>query len=137
MKNWQANYYGGETMRKETVVLNEVFEPSHLLLKTEIISEGNSIVKNDISLDLMAGDKWEQPLSFKLPEVTKRTDAVLNMTLLKDNREIYTTEYPVHIFPKSELPAYDKNVVGLYDTHGKTKRALAASGFTFKEIKKL
>ncbi len=136
-KDWQSNYYSGEILRKEIVVLNEDYFPKSMKLKIKLANENKTYYKKTISLDLKEGEKWVKELIFKLPDIDKRVNTDLEMTLVKNGKELYKNSNPIHIFPKTEPIKYDETKIGLYDPHGKTKRELISSGFKYSRIDKI
>ncbi|HDY87729.1 MAG TPA: hypothetical protein ENH82_06365 [bacterium] len=137
LKDWRANFYGGEGMRKEVIVLNEDYNPISLQLNANLSANGKILEQKSFSIDMNEGAKWINDLAFKLPEVENRINAELNLKLVKDGKELYSNTYPVHIFPRILPVKYDVNTTALYDPDGKTYREMTASGLLFAKIDKI
>lgn len=135
LKDWRINFYSGEALRKEIIVVNEDYNSVSMNLEIDLISDGMRFLNKNIPLEMSEGSKWIQELEFKLPVVEKRLDASLNLKLVKDGKELFTNQYPVHIFPRSLPEKFDIKTTGLYDTDGKTFREMTSSGYFFTRIK--
>jgi len=134
IKDWKANFYGGEHLRKEIVVLNEDFNPVSLHLEVILSANGKILARKKIPIEMSEGSKWMKDVEFKLPETDKRINADLNMKLVKKGEELYSNKYPVHIFPRTQPIDYNINTTGLYDPDGKTFREMTSGGFLFTRI---
>jgi len=134
LKDWKANFYSGDDLRKEIIVVNKDIDPISLQLEINLVSEGKVLSQKSISLDLEDGSKWMNDVSLILPETDKRINAALKLKLVKDGKELYSNEYPVHIFPGIKPVKYNISSTGLYDPDGKSFREMTSSGFYFKRI---
>jgi len=137
LKDWRANYYGGENLRKEIIVLNEDFNPVSLQLEVNLSADGKVLSRKKIPIEMSEGSKWMKDVMFNLPEVDKRINADLNMKLVKNGKELYSNKYPIHIFPRTQPIEYNVKTTGLYDPDGKTFREMTNCGFMFTRIKEI
>lgn len=134
LKDWRANFYGGENLRKEIIVVNEDYNSISLQLEIELSADGKTLSQKSIPIEMSEGSKWVKDVEFKLPEVGKRVNAELKLKLLKDGKELYANQYPVHIFPRIQPIEYNVNTTGLYDPDGKTFREMTSCGYLFTRI---
>ncbi|MCF8226126.1 MAG: hypothetical protein K9J30_09625 [Bacteroidales bacterium] len=134
LKDWKANFYGGEKMKKEVIVVNEAFDPVSMDLQIELTGNGNVLARKKIPLEMSEGTRWIKDVELILPTVKKRMNADLNLRLVSDGNELYSNSYPVHIFPRNEPVEYDRNAVGLYDPDGKTLREMTGCGYLFTRV---
>ena len=134
LKDWRANFYGGENMRKEIIVINEDYDPVSMLLEADLTADGKVLSRKSIPVEMREGSRWIMDVGFDLPETDKRVNAVLNMRLIKDGRELYADQYPVHIFPRIQPVDHPVNATGLYDPDGKTFREMTSCGFAFTRV---
>ena len=134
VKNWMSNFYSGEKLRKEIIVLNEDFIAKNLTLNISLEGKNKTYFKKSLSLELQEGEKWVREISFMLPKVTKRVNANLNMKLVRDGKTVDTYTLPVHIFPKTSNITYQTDKIGLYDPQGKSFRELTSTGFIFSKL---
>jgi beta-galactosidase len=134
LKNWMSNYYSGEKLHKEIIVLNEDFIAKTLTLNIALEGKNKSYFQKRLSLDLQEGEKWVKELSFVLPKVTKRVNADLNMKLVRDGKTVDMYTLPVHIFPEVSNITYQTDKIGLYDPQGKSFREMTSTGFIFSKI---
>jgi hypothetical protein len=137
LKDWRGNFYGGENMRKEIIVVNEDYDPVSLQLDVNLSADGKILSQKSIPIEMDEGSKWIKDVEFNLPEVDKRINADLNMKLVKNGKELYTNQYPVHIFPRIKPIEYNVNSTGLYDPDGKTFREMTFCGFLFTPVKEI
>ena len=137
MKDWRANFYSGEKMRKEIIVVNEDYNPVSLQLDVNLIADGKVLAKKSIAIEMSEGSKWTKDVDFDLPVTDKRINADLNMKLVKDGKELYSNQYPIHIFPKMQRIEYSVKKTGLYDPDGKTFREMTDCGFLFTRVKEI
>jgi beta-galactosidase len=137
LKDWRQNYYGGERLRKEVIVVNEDFEPADLRLDVTLNGGGRALASKTFSLQMSEGSRWVNDIEFALPVVSERVNATLDLKLMKDGLEIYANQYTVNIFPVGERFRYDVNSAGLFDPDGKTLREMTHAGFIFRRINEL
>ena len=134
LKDWRANFYSGENMRKEVIVVNEDFDPISLQLEINLSADGKILSQQSIPIELSEGSKWIKDVEFKLPETNRRINADLIMKLEKNGKELYSNQYPIHIFPRNKPVEYDFKSYGLYDPDGKTLREMTTCGYAFTRV---
>ena len=134
LKDWRSNFYSGEELRKEIIVLNESYQSKKLDLEINFSDEDEIYYEEKITLNLKEGEKWINELNFSLPKVSKRLNATLTMKLVKNSKELDKYSIPIHIFPQRGTVDYVTGEIGLYDPHGKTLRELTLSGFVFTKL---
>lgn len=137
LKDWHSNFYGGETMRKDVVILNQSFYPEKLELRIKLTNDGKTYYNKTENIDIAEGDKVEQEITIRLPSVLKRINAELNLLLLKNGKEVYSMNHLIHIFARVKPVKYDISKIALYDPCGKSKRQLTYCGFVFTNITNL
>jgi beta-galactosidase len=137
LKDWRANFYGGERMRKEIIAVNEDYDPVSLQLDVNLSAGGRILSQKSFLIEMSEGSKWIKDVEFDLPETDTRINADLNMKLVSNGKELYSNQYPVHIFPKIQPVEYNVNTTGLYDPDGKTFREMTYCGFTFTRINEI
>ncbi len=137
MKDWRANYYTGEMMCKEIIVVNEDYNAVSLQLEA-ILTDGDRIIsQKSFPIDMSEGSKWVKDVEFDLPKTDIRINAELNLKLVSNGKELYSNQYPVHIFPIMQPIEYKINTTGLYDPDGKTFREMTFCGFVLTRINRI
>jgi hypothetical protein len=134
LKDWRSNYYSGERLRKNVIVLNEDFAEKKLNLTITLADENKSYFEKSITLELQEGEKWERELNLPLPDTKVRINTNLQLVLKKNGKTVDSYDHPVHIFPRQANLIYDAKDIGLYDPQGKTFREVTASGFLLTRI---
>ena len=134
LKDWRANFYGGERMRKEVIVVNEDYDPVSMDLMVDLTAGDRVLSSQHISLEMSEGSRRIQDMEFHLPVVERRVNAELNLRLIQNEKVLYSNTYPVHIFPRMKPAHYDENATGLYDPDGKTFREMTYGGFAVKRV---
>jgi hypothetical protein len=134
VKNWMSNFYSGEQLRKEIIVLNEDFFAKKLNLNIVLRNENKTHFKKNLSVELQEGEKWVREIGIKLPQVKKRLNTNLILSLIRDGKTVDSYTIPIHIFPRTPNTEYQSDMIGLYDPHGKSFRELTSSGFIFSKI---
>ena len=103
-------------------------------LRIQLTNGGETYYNKTEEVNIAEGDKIEQEIAINLPPVSKRINVELNLSLLRDGKEVYTMNHPIHIFARIEPVKYDISKTALYDPFGKSKRQLTYSGFEFTNI---
>ncbi len=108
------SFYSGSQVKKQLAVVWD--GPGNRILDATWKLTGNSktMTQGAYKLELKAGDIKFYPINFKAPEVNKRTEAKLELTIKDNGKIVQTYEFPVQFFPRQKPLSLKKRIV-LFD----------------------
>ncbi|MEN6346155.1 MAG: sugar-binding domain-containing protein [Armatimonadia bacterium] len=126
LREWDRQFWAGETVTRTLLVLNDTLETRPLELRVEILDAPAGAFSWSAPVTLDPGGRWESPLAVTMPQRPGRYRLVAR--LLQEGKELYAEERPIAVASRQSLTLPQGLRVGLYDPAGRSKAALAAAG---------
>jgi beta-galactosidase len=134
--DYDRRFYSEETVTRRVEIFNDVLTDSNLEF-TWTLSQGNQAIGDgSAEVSLEAGDKQMLEVVLSMPKVDARTPLAWHLTLKRNGKTVFDDTHDYSVFPKLSLPQPSARL-GLYDTHGKTRKLLADSGLQFAQVASL
>ncbi|MCK6486801.1 MAG: hypothetical protein L6R48_00420, partial [Planctomycetes bacterium] len=126
-------WFAGEALAKEAVVVNDGPVVLALTLSARLLDRaGRELAAWDAAATVAAGEVLRRPFALPVPAVAGRTDAVLRLQALGDDRRLLgSAELAVTLFPAHRPPGDLGVAVALRDPLGRTAALLRRAGVPF------
>jgi beta-galactosidase len=136
--DWPAKdhgYYGGETVRKQVVLLDDLTRDLPVTLRWRVTDAvGTTHAAGLITATARAGIPTFAPLEFQVPAVAQRTDCRLTVEPVPAPEQQFQPEsFALQVFPPRRAPPPTRGVL-LYDPVGDTTRMLARAGVPWTSL---
>jgi hypothetical protein len=129
-------WYGGETIRKRLLVVNDGPETLSLKCVVSLRGEGNASLASHTSvITLKPGERTQIPLALKAPQVAGRINARLHAVVTAGTQRAVAS-LPVELFPRIAMPQPTKPLY-VCDPEGQVKSFLKSQDIAFTELKDL
>ena len=130
-------FYSREKFEKSVVVVNDKTSDQSLRMCWKFVADGEVVDRGEFSATARPGEILKRPIRLQAPEVARRTDAKLLLSVYQGEEAFDTDEFAIQIFPKRKKPDFrTMETAGLYDPVGKTEALLKAAGFPYRKIEK-
>ncbi|MFQ6133016.1 MAG: glycoside hydrolase family 2 protein, partial [Armatimonadota bacterium] len=138
-REYDARFYGGQTIERTLAVYNDVPRASDLSLEWQLRQGGRPIQSGSRRLVLEAAARQAVKLALKIPQVDERTELALYMAIFdgRQREPAFEEAKTYWAFPRQNLPSLPETRVALYDPPGATAQALKAAGVQFERLKSL
>lgn len=129
------NFYAGETVRKQVVLLNDLAHDIPCTLQWRLSdATGKALLSGKIEAISKAGTPTFYPLEFKAPTVAQRTEFTLTVQPVKQPRQDFKPEsFAIQVFAAAK-PSAPTGTVLLYDPVGDTAKMLQKAGITYANL---
>ena len=118
------NFYGGDTLRKQIVLINDSRDPKPMSVSYDIqAGDGANGVNGDGQVK--AGETLFWPIELRLPEVRERQEGKISLTAHIGDA-VHKDEFTFTIFPKPQAP--EGLSVSVFDPEGQTTAMLNRIG---------
>ena len=117
-------------------ILNDRFDPAELTLNWSLVGpDGKSAAGGKDKRQLPSAALERSSLSFKLPDVDKRTTFVLDLRLESQGKLVYGEQRDIEVWPDNPAQVGDaaktSRKIMLFDPKGKTADVFKAAGLKF------
>lgn len=126
LREWDRQFWAGETVPRTLLTLNDTLETRRLELRVALLDAPPGSFTWGGTKTLEPGGRWELKLPVKMPAQPGRYRLVARV--LQDGRELYTEERPLRVAARPPLSVPAGLRVALFDPAGRTGPALAAAG---------
>lgn len=120
------NFYGGETLRKQVVLLNDLRRAADYSYELRLSCGGREIAVRRGSGTIGAAGKLLLPAEFKLPAADGKRDAELRLSA-RIGGNSHCDTFKLRIFPPRPAPAEPE--ISVWDPKGDTARFLKSAGY--------
>jgi hypothetical protein len=132
--------FSGRRIVEKYDILNDRFDPADLTLNWSLVGpDGKSGAGGKDARHLSSAGLERGSLSFKFPNVDKRTTYVLDLRLESNGKLVYGEQRDIEVWPDapaSALPMTNRNIF-LFDPKGKTAEVFKAAGIKFTRVESL
>ncbi len=125
-------YFAGETVRKQVVVVNDLFEDATVRVDWECVSGDRRIAGGSENIPVGAGTVAFREVSFRAPDVGERTEAEIRLRPECDAVEMAQDAFALQFFPVERAGAVQG--VALLDSQGGAARMLERAGVSAHRV---
>ena len=125
------SFYGGENVRKQVVIHNDLRRSAPYRYELELLLGGKVLDSRKGSGTIDAAGKLLIPVEFKLPEVTEKTDAELRL-VAEVGGNSHGDRFRLRVFPARPQPSAGE--IALWDPKGDTAKFLKSAGYRVKMV---
>ena len=136
--------FSGRTISEKYDILNDRFDPADLTLNWSLVGpDGKSAAGGKDERHMPSAGLERGSLSFKLPEVDKRTTFVLDLRLESDGKLVYGEQRDIEVWPDAPQSVGQasrlsrKVYTWLFDPKGKTAGAFKSAGIEFTSVEQV
>ncbi len=137
LREYDHNFYAGETVTRTADVYNDVLSPSELMLGWALRNGEAELHNGEQPLSMEPGERKEMQFEVTMPQVEARTDLTLALSITRDGEKVFEDAKSYSVFPPLSLRQPDGVALGLYDPIGKTRAALERYGLDPIEVSDL
>ncbi len=137
-REFSKQFYSGDKVIRNLSIHNDTFKTGKFTVEYSLIERWKNKKILNRKFDIYLGQfdlKWKR-VEIKLPEVKKRKEFIFRISLYYKNKVVYTKDYVWEIVGRKEIEDLKEGIGGvfLYDTTGKTRKALEKIGVKCKEV---
>ena len=134
-------YFGGQTMLKRLVAINDTMEPLTITVSWDLVDlDGNVAHTDRRTITLQPGEIYREPIVIRTPWVEQRTPYKLRL-IARDTQDkvLATDELDIELFPPSSSPSFPEGTppLALYDEVGLTENLFRAANVPYRRISSL
>ena len=135
-RQWDWTFGSGQTVSRQFGVFNDSRDPAPMTFTRALCVGEDTVFSKTTTHHVAPGtvEKFEEKLV--LPEVSKRTEATLVLTLSAGGRELFRDEKAVSILAKQAVRAAS-DAVAVYDPNGRLASFLRAADIPFSAVASL
>jgi len=137
IKELHRNYESGKGLMPTVTVFNDTLRRAQLELSCRLIVGGQARPAKRRTVNLQPGEHVSVKVPLPLPEVSRRTPAVLQIAVRRNGRLKFQDEKPIAIFPPPAKARIGPRRLILYDPIGTTRAALLREEVAFLSVKDL
>ena len=126
------NFYPGETVEKQIVVINDTRAPLTADCEWKVALPTPAGDKQQVKVE--TGEQARLPVKFVLPADLKPGQYEISLNTKYNTGEVQEDTFVIDVMPLPVKPKLN-HPLGLYDPEGKTKKVLESLGVTFIEVK--
>ena len=126
------HYYGGETLSKQVIAVNDLRSGAATALTCRILFGGKELKTFSQAGEVPAGSNRFFPVEVKLPEVEEVTSGVVELSGVFGGVP-QSDRFEFQVFPR--IARRDRGEVAVFDSDGMTRRALEEFGFRVMEYR--
>ena len=130
-------FFADEAFEKSIIVVNDHTRSQRLDCRWELVSGGQVVDRGQVRRTIEAGAIGKWPLKLRAPEVFRRTEGELRLTVLRDGRLLCEDRFALQFFPVHQPPSFFQPSVSVYDPAGRTTAMLRQAGLPFREARTL
>ena len=129
--------FAGKTMSMKYDVLSDIYRPADMTFKWSLTGpDGKAVAGASQEYKMTPCDLKRDSLSFKLPDVDKRTKFVFDTRLEENGKLVYGEQRDIEVWPDKpaavgQASKLSKGVL-LFDPKGKTAETFKAAGIAFQ-----
>lgn len=129
-------WFGGETLKKQLVVINDSPEEKSLVFRITLRNGDNRALRSvERACTIAAGGRSELPVEFELPFTATRVDGRLSAESIGQDPQV-TASLDIQWFPEAP-PLKTRRTIYLFDPDGGVKRYLSAQKTPFTQLPSL
>jgi hypothetical protein len=132
--------FAGKTMSMKYDVLSDVYRPADLTFKWSLAGpDGKAVAGESREYRMTPCDLKRDALSFKLPEVDKRTRFVFDTRLEENGKLVYGEQRDIEVWPDKPASVAVKagRSIFLFDPKGRTAEVFKTTGIPFQTLESL
>ncbi|WP_288514812.1 sugar-binding domain-containing protein [uncultured Victivallis sp.] len=126
------SFYGGETLRKQVVLLNDLRQAADYSYELRLVCDGEELAMRRGTGIIDAAGKLLLPVEFKLPATGKKRDAELRLSA-RISGNTHSDMFKLRIFPPRPKPAEPE--ISVWDPKGDTTKFLISAGYRVQAAK--
>ena len=135
IKEYNSRFYAGDKVTRTLAVYNDTPDNGNFRLMWSLACQNKTVAEGKESVELGPAERRVLTVRFTTPAVTKPTEAVFKVTLLRAGQKVcFEESKPYRVFPKAGLSAPAGLKMALYDPDGKTGKQLSVAGLTLQNI---
>ncbi|MEI6500463.1 MAG: sugar-binding domain-containing protein, partial [Armatimonadota bacterium] len=131
LKQEDRAFYGGQTLRRDLNIHNDVRVPARLTLRWSLTMGAQKKAGAEQTLALSPAELKRLSLSIPLPAVGEVTPAQLRIELLDHGQLVHVETRDWRLYPQAKLTTPAGLKLSVYDPLGETAQALRTAGVPF------
>ncbi len=124
------HFFGGETVKKQVVLLNDLREPAEYSYELQLVSGGRVLDVRRGKGTIEAAGKLLLPVEFRLPQAGEKSDAELRLSA-RIGGDVHRDEFKLRIFPPRPQPGTE---IAVWDPRGDTAEFLKRAGYRVRMV---
>ncbi len=117
-REYNANFYGGQTVARTLVVCNDILDRSDLELTWSLQAGGNVVDRGSVRIALDAGGRARVPIELNIPAVDERTELAWSIVIERDGERRFDERHTYWAHPREGLRLPAAVGVMVYDPTG-------------------
>lgn len=137
VREYNANFYGGETITRHLVLYNDTLAASDLDLVWTLEMDGKVVDEGSQRTFLDAGDRRTVAVDFPIPAITERRELAWTVTVNRNGQPEFQELHTYWAHPRRALSLPAGSVVAVYDPSGSLDGVIPDGGRRVDSLQEL
>ena len=137
VREYDTRFYERETVPRTVYVYNDTLHPAKLTFEWALAQGGRVIDEGRRELDAQPAQRFELPVTLRMPAASKRTPLTWTLCVLNGGKRAFEESKRYWVFPRRRVRAPAGLRVAVFERDGRVVRWLTDAGGRVERIKRL